>query len=195
MSLSWNIHTAITNLCHGTSRVSSKSFTPISRAFRYKRQWVYYDLNSVGGYIDGCAFTSQYDTTDDSLDINPSAVGHLVNHDSTESNVEVISFAWDDILSDERQDTSITRRTNEDYFAIPNELRADCSPWYFDTVLDEIVYFRTPDEETLSLPYKLLCGAALVSSAPICKGEELLLDYGLKKDAGEYPAWAKKWYK
>ena len=95
-------------------------------------------MNSVGGYIDGCAFTSQYDTTDDSLDINPSAVGHLVNHDSTESNVDVISFAWDDILSDERQDTSITR-TNEDYFAIPNELRADCSPWYFDTVLDSIL--------------------------------------------------------
>lgn len=152
------------------------------------------NLNSVGGYIDGCALTSQYDTTDDSLDINPSTVGHLVNHDSTESNVGVISFAWDDILSDGRQDTSITRRTNEDYFAIPNELRADCSPWYFDTVLDEIVYFRTPDEETLSLPYKLLCGAALVSSAPICKGEELLLDYGLKKDEGEYPAWAKEWY-
>ena len=141
---------------------------------------------TLGGYIDGQALESQYDNNDDSLDINPSTCGHLVNHGAAKSNVEVFSFAWHDIL-DMGQSASIAKE--DDYFPIPNELRADGSPWYYDTALAELVSF--PRRELTPLPHKMLCGAALISTTPISKGEELLLDYGLREP---YPLWAKGWY-
>ena len=94
------------------------------------------NLNNCGGYIDGCALESQYGEYD-ALDINPSACGHLVNHDAARSNVEVISFAWDELVGNDETMMS----TKEDHFALPNELRANGFPWYYDTALDKLVSF------------------------------------------------------
>ena len=153
---------------------------------------------SCGGYIDGCALDSQIrrggEKNNDVLDSNPSACGHLINHHSVGNNVEVHSFAWDDILlDDERYDATTTRRADE-HFTIPNELRADGSPWYYDATIDKLVSFPTSSEggSQKKIPPPLLCGAALVLTKPVSRGDELLLDYGLSEP---YPPWAKGWYK
>mmetsp|Transcript_8444 Transcript_8444/g.15389 ORF Transcript_8444/g.15389 Transcript_8444/m.15389 type:complete len:247 (+) Transcript_8444:155-895(+) len=142
------------------------------------------NLNNCGGYIDGCALESQYGEYD-ALDINPSACGHLVNHDAARSNVEVISFAWDELIT--KDETMMS--TKEDHFALPNELRADGFPWYYDTALDKLVSFPSRDQKPP--PQKMLCGAALILTKPISHGEELLLDYGL---GDPLPSWAEGWY-
>jgi len=47
----------------------------------------------VEDYIDGCALKSQYNDTNNALlDSNPSACGHLVNHDTLKKNVKILSF-------------------------------------------------------------------------------------------------------
>ena len=112
----------------------------------------------------------------------------MVNHDAVENNVEVYSFAWEDIITTTatEEDTS----TQSEFYSIPNELRADGTPWYYDTVLDKLVSFECNDEQS-SASQKMVCGAALVLSKPICQGDELLLNYDLKEP---YPLWAKDWY-
>ncbi|KAL9188098.1 hypothetical protein ACHAXT_006476 [Thalassiosira profunda] len=56
-----------------------------------------YLLNlDCGGYLDGRALKSQYDGGE-MLDGNPSACGQLVNH-AFNSNLEVLSFAWNEVL-------------------------------------------------------------------------------------------------
>ena len=149
------------------------------------------NVTLMGGYIDGCALKSQYNNKENMLDMNPSACGHLINHDSVRKNVDVVTFAWDQLIT-KRRDNDVTLNNNlddESYYQIPNELRADATPWYYDTSLDEIISF--PSREHTPLSHSLLCGAAIVLTAPISRGEELLLDYGLKKP---YPNWAAKWY-
>ncbi|KAL9188093.1 hypothetical protein ACHAXT_006471 [Thalassiosira profunda] len=142
-----------------------------------------YLLNlDCGGYLDGRALKSQYDGGE-MLDGNPSACGQLVNH-AFNSNLEVLSFAWNEVL--EATDASAKM---DGCYALPNELRADGSPWYYDANTSDMMLFPRPEEPPLSR--KLLRGAALVLFRPIERGEELLLDYGLKEP---YPKWAVGWY-
>ena len=114
---------------------------------------------SCGGYIDGCALDSQIrrgEKNNDVLDSNPSACGHLINHHSVGNNVEVHSFAWDDILlDDERYDATTTARTDE-HFTIPNELRADGSPWYYDATIDKLYHFQQVAKGVVRRGYLLL---------------------------------------
>ena len=141
-----------------------------------------------GGYIDGAALASQYDVGDSTaLDVNPSACGHLVNHDAAENNVEVYSFTWEDIITTTTEEDASTQ---SEFYSIPNELRADGTPWYYDTVVDKLVSFECNDEQSF-VSQKMICGVALVLTKPVCQGDELLLDYGLKEP---YPFWAKDWY-
>lgn len=141
----------------------------------------------AGGYIDGVALTSQYDGDCTALDVNPSACGHLVNHDAAENNVEVYSFTWEDIFTTTTEEDASTQN---EFYSIPNELRADGTPWYYDTVLDKLVSFECNDEQSF-VSQKMVCGVALVLTKPVSQGDELLLDYGLKEP---YPFWAKYWY-
>ena len=149
-----------------------------------------YILNlACGGYIDGLALNSQY-VKHATLDCNPSACGHLVNHDAIRNNVEVHSFSWEELTDGQDTTTSASNTTKgNNNFPLPNELRADGSPWYFDTSLDKMVAFPRHDEDPL--PQSTLCGAALVLTKPVFEGDELLIDYGLKEP---YPKWAKDWY-
>jgi hypothetical protein len=137
---------------------------------------------TCGGYIDGRALDSQYDK--EALDSNPSACGHMINH-AIESNIDVLSFPWD-VLTESGAFMAIR---DDSHFSLPNEVRADASPWYYDTLLDELVRF--PNQEQTPLPETMACGAAMILTTPISQGEELLLDYGLK---APYPTWAKGWY-
>lgn len=63
------------------------------------------------------------------------------------------------------------------------------SPWYYDEIEGEITCFPTIDETPP--PTNQLCGAALVLTSPVSKGDELLLDYCLQEPL---PNWAKDWY-
>jgi len=143
------------------------------------------NLATCGGYIDGCALESQYDQND-VLDSNPSACGHLVNHDAVTSNVEEFSFVWGELADHDAQSVHLKR---EEYFSIPNELRADGSPWYYDIKSDQLVLFPNRDETPLLR--KMVCGIALLLTNPISQNEELLLNYGLKEP---HPLWAQGWY-
>ena len=145
------------------------------------------NLQKCGGYIDGYALKSQYsDDVEKALDSNPSACGHLVNHDSFNHNVKIVSFEWVNVI---QQNNTIL---DAEYFPLPNELRADGSPWYFDTSLENLVHFPdSSNHEEQPLVQKMLCGAALILTTPIAQGEELLIDYGLKEP---YPEWADGWY-
>jgi hypothetical protein len=77
---------------------------------------------------------------------------------------------------------------NNNLFALPNDLRKDGSPWYFDGIIQRIQIFENSDKE----PLPSVCGGAIVISKPLDSGDELLLDYGLRKP---YASWAKDWYK
>lgn len=145
------------------------------------------NLALMGGYIDGCALESQFDGKE-ALDGNPSACGHLINHDVAMKNIDVIAFAWDEVngLDDAFIDNADESSSS---YSVPNELRTDASPWYYDTLLDDLVSF--PGKGQTSPPRSMLCGAAMVLTAPILQGKELLLDYGLKEP---YPTWAREWY-
>lgn len=159
------------------------------------------NLNSFGGYIDGCALKSQYNDTNNALlDSNPSACGHLVNHDTLKNNVKILSFAWDEVLKERSRhdDAEIALENTKEnaYYSIPNERRADGTPWYYDSTMNKLVSFTKSNQSQKHCLYhpmenKLVCGAALILTKSVCKGEELLLDYGLNKP---YPAWAKDWY-
>jgi hypothetical protein len=137
------------------------------------------NLQSCGGYIDGCALKSHYLA-------NPSACGHLVNHDAVNSNVEVFSFRWDEVMQHRDDDDE---EEAKDHFSIPNETRRDGSPWYFDEFLQELVRFPSPIDRVDA--NSSTCGAALVLTTPVSEGEELFLDYKLKEPL---PEWARDWY-
>jgi len=148
-----------------------------------------YILNMTipGGYMDGRALVGEEGRH---LDDNPSACGHLVNHSSSASNVEMVSFSWRKV-----QDEMDCNDKN--VIPLPNELRADGSPWYLDGFTGEIVPFPSPvddrregDSNTDVEP--LLCGAAFCSQQDLEQGTEILLDYQLK--GPPYPKWAEDWY-
>jgi hypothetical protein len=157
------------------------------------------NLQTVGGYLDGnCRKVStasfidstnknqaQYNNVlsmERNLDENPSACGHLVNHSSDAFNVAFESFLWNDSILGYNDEC-------EKYYKIPNAIRQDGSPWYFDG--ERIVYFERLDEKTFR-NYTPLGGAVLVTQRDVEQNEELLVDYKLKRP---YPKWAKDWYK
>ena len=160
------------------------------------------NLNSCGGYIDGCALKSQYNDTDNTvLDSNPSACGHLVNHATLKNNVKILSFAWDEVLKEgssyDDAETALECNKENEYYLIPNEMRADGTPWYYDSAMNKLVSFTKSSQSQRHLclhhpmKNKLVCGAALILTRSVYEGEELVLNYGLTKP---YPAWAKEWY-
>lgn len=136
------------------------------------------NLNDVGGSID--ANNLIWDPQSDRC--NPHAVGHFVNH-GRQPNVNVISFHWNELLT--RQNNFVSDPSR--YHRIPNELRCDGSPWYFDTTSEEVIYLkRYEGHHEISIG-----GAVLYANTEIPEGSELFLDYMLQKP---YPAWAREWY-
>jgi len=140
------------------------------------------NLQSSGGYIDGCALESQFNKTT-KLDTNPSACGHLVNHDAVHYNTEVFDFCWSDIMGFQNGSGE-----EDDLYILPNEIRTDGSPWYYDKIHEDIVRFPKQSIETSGIKSH---GAALLVTKPLDEGDELLLDYKLSEP---YPKWAEEWY-
>jgi hypothetical protein len=125
-----------------------------------------------GGYLDGLALT----TEDRRLDENPSACGHCVNHSSKQANVQVVSFAWSDVLNEDND------LEHEHLYPLPNIVRADGSPWFLDTGTETIVGYGGAGPNA---------GAAFCAEIDIEAGDELLLNYGLLPPL---PSWAVDWY-
>jgi hypothetical protein len=125
-----------------------------------------------GGYLDGLALT----TEDRKLDENPSACGHYINHSSNQANVQVLSFAWSDVLNEDNE------FDQEHLYPLPNSVRADGSPRYLDTYADTIVECGGAGPNA---------GAAFCAKDNIEAGDELLLNYGL---LSPLPSWAADWY-
>jgi len=155
----------------------------------------------VGGYIDG-----NLTDGDDVPGIdNPSAVGHLVNHPppGVQANVFVISFLWKEVLQDRSREQM--HRDEESSFPIPNKMRSDGSPWYYDATAGNIVRFplhpracthgttdrhSTPRKGTSGVVTP--AGAVLCASRDLKRDEELFLNYNLK--GPPFPKWALSWY-
>ena len=131
----------------------------------------------VGGFLDGACLTSARGRP---LDENPSARGHLINHSNIAANVEFESFVWSDIVLDSSCDPTL--------YAVPNERRQDGTPWYADG--DRLVRFLNPDD-LIQRNLHAVGGAAFLTKRVIHQGEELFLDYLLRKP---YPEWARGWY-
>jgi len=135
------------------------------------------NLQEVGGYLDGRAHVAGNINGQawEEEEVPPTAVcGHLINHSVKEANVQVWSFRWSDVLDRQNQKE------------LPNELRCDGSPWYFDGRSEEVVWFT----KATQIP-TLLSGAVLYATRTVFQEEELYLNYGL--DA-PYPVWAQGWY-
>ena len=137
-----------------------------------------YILNlPIGGFLDGACLTGARDRP---LDENPSACGHLINHSANAANVEFESFVWSDVVGDSLSDHTLHE--------LPNERRQDGTPWYSDGV--RIVRFPNADDLVRQYPHAV-GGAAFVTKTQIARGEELLLNYHLRKP---YANWAREWY-
>jgi hypothetical protein len=140
------------------------------------------NLSMIGGYLDGACLTGA--NNQQPLDSNPSACGQYINHHAT-ANVEFQCFRWSDIVPDWDNNND---DTNELMYDLPNERRQDGSPWYMDG--DRMVRFPNADE-TIPRNLHAVGGAAFVTTRRVAIGEELLLNYRLRKP---YPDWAKDWY-
>ena len=126
------------------------------------------------------------------LDENPSACGHKVNHSTRRANVSVIPFFWKDVFPENEPKDGF--KTSY----LPNILRNDGSPWYHDGYNNTIRYFSaaSAQEKIIVQPqqhssFLLCCGAAICSLRTLQPGEEIFLDYGLRRP---YPSWARDWY-
>ena len=149
------------------------------------------NLKDVGGYLDGLADVSKEDNDQSQLHSrtlstphyeNPSACGHMVNHNHRmKANVGVISFFWKNVFQ------LITAQDTEECYSLPNRMRTDKYPWYYDPRDGKVVY----GNDTSDVNVDKVCGAAMIVQKPIEIGEELYLDYGLLQP---YPDWAKDWY-
>ena len=155
------------------------------------------NLLETGGYLDGCALTAPSHRGRRRLDENPSACGHIINHDADKANVEVVSFVWRDILNG--LNFSVDGHSSlSTHFELPNALRFDGSSWYLDESEGKIKYFPTHTTDgnnpsSVLLEERFLCGAAVVLR-PTCTlnhDDELLMNYCLKRP---YPNWALSWY-
>ena len=183
------------------NQAAPSSYCPSSAASTIDENAYILNLTLMGGYIDGCAVSHyEYDSDGNNvatvplLNINPSACGHLINHSAVRKNVDVLAFAWEEVTTGRREAVFggvVKRDDDSSYYSVPNELRADGSHWYYDTCLDEVISFPSKGKGHTPLPRTMLCGAAMILTAPVSQGEELLLDYGLKEP---YPTWTKGWY-
>jgi hypothetical protein len=147
--------------------------------------------DEIGGYIDASACVLHKDRR---LDDSPSACGHLINHNGKiHANVKVVSFYWKDILGEENNNED-----DEQWYKLPNILRFDGSPWYFDTINQQIQYFPKgmQDHRFATMNHQMVVGAAIIaddtSNVKLIPGQELFLDYQLKATA--LPKWAVDWY-
>lgn len=138
------------------------------------------NLNIQGGYIDGSALIGVHGRR---LDDNPSACANMINH-SKDANVDWMPIHWNEVLDD-------LGYQDEHKMPLPNELRADGSPWYYDGFSEKVVSFPSSVDKGESTTL-LLYGAALYAKRDMEYGEEILLDYKLK--GPPYPAWAQDWY-
>ena len=130
-----------------------------------------------GGFIDGDALEVSY-----RMDENPSACGHLINHSSQHANMDVINFRWDVVLS------GMAPGNEHAFYRLPNVARCDGSAWYFDSLMNKVVYF---DDVQNSRNESSLSGSVIYATRELNPGDELLLNYRLKFP---YPKWAKHWY-
>ena len=156
------------------------------------------NLSELGGYLDGLALLASEPPTISAanseveptltrrLDVNPSACGHKVNHSSRRANVMFVPFFWKDVFPKDATQRQDPQHEDEWLASLPNTMRNDNSPWYFDGHTNELCHFRAND-----IGPQLLCGAALCSLRTMEPGEEAFLDYGLKLP---YPPWAREWY-
>ncbi|KAG7338136.1 hypothetical protein IV203_034361 [Nitzschia inconspicua] len=179
------------------------------------------NLETVGGYIDGLALHSSNngDSCSSSssisrLDASPSACGHLINHYRPfhdKPNVTMISFLWKDVL---QEDHFLHDYDHRRYHQLPNVMRCDGSPWYFDIISQSTVHFPDRHDDssfrhnsTTTVLHPLLAGAAIVSVVGAGRtdddtmyrsrrrletDQELVLDYRL--NIKKLPNWAKDWY-
>ncbi|KAG7340913.1 hypothetical protein IV203_024456 [Nitzschia inconspicua] len=182
------------------------------------------NLETVGGYIDGLALQSSNngDSCSSRLDASPSACGHLINHYRPfhdKPNVTVISFLWKDVLQQQEDhfldDDDDHHHDHHDYYQLPNVMRCDGSPWYFDIITQTMVHFPDRQDDssfrhnstTTTVLHPLLAGAAIVSvigdgrtdddtmyknRRRLETDQELVLDYRL--NTNKLPNWAKDWY-
>jgi hypothetical protein len=153
------------------------------------------NLKDVGGYLDGLATVShpgsqktKTSSPPPPAEDNPSACGHMVNHNpGRHANVKVVSFFWKNVLDCDNELPRMTEQSMKDRYSLPNQMRSDKFPWYYDPIDDKVVYgndVSCGNEENV-------CGAAMIVQKPIPIGDELYLDYELQQP---YPDWAKDWY-
>jgi hypothetical protein len=58
--------------------------------------------------------------------MNPSACGHLINHNAYNCNTSVFSFSWREVLEQQQEECNDDEDNDQDdYFALPNEMRSD----------------------------------------------------------------------
>jgi len=151
------------------------------------------------GYIDAKTWSDNSDNNDankKSISVttmtleNPSAFGHFINHGSKgRSNVSVCSFFWKNLWSEGMYQVescnTMPAEKNDEYFALPNTLRCDGSPWYFDKYTDQLIRFPLRDpiffipssridttSATSKMDISVLCGAAFYAIRLIKRGEE-----------------------
>ena len=75
--------------------------------------------------------------------------------------------------------------------AMSSHLQMICtgSPWYYDGIEEKVVRFSS--SAASGTQSSTCCGAALILTSSVAKGDELLLDYGLREPL---PKWARDWY-
>jgi hypothetical protein len=144
------------------------------------------NVTEIGGYIDGLALENKFtlergEPKTRVLDENPSACAHKINHSSRFVNTDIVPFYWTDVFEGADDDDM------QNSFHIPNSIRSDGAPWYFDGVDNKLHHFISNDiDRCVSL-----CGVVVVSTENLATGDELLLNYKLKLPV---PPWACDWY-
>lgn len=150
------------------------------------------DNPNIGGYIDGEPNRKEENSS-------PSAVGHLINYNGSDNaNVRVVSFCWSSILSyngnAQTRAFDMTSLSTDEFYNIPNTLRSDGTPWYFDGITNKLVYFPLLKHNNSSNSnISPLRGAAICLKSSINHPDrrELFLDYALRNPL---PKWAQGWY-
>jgi hypothetical protein len=148
-----------------------------------------------GGYIDAAAIIFPKMNNPQRkehwyLDENHNACAHLVNHSKIHANVRVISFYWSEVFPRSPPQNSANSEDRSDalYYRLPNVVRSDGAPRYFDG--DTIVYFEKHAEHLTTIQNNT-CGAVFYAKNDLPSNQELFLDYQLQYPL---PSWAKEWY-
>jgi hypothetical protein len=144
------------------------------------------NVTEICGYIDGLALEEKFtlecgEPQTRVLDENPSACAHKINHSSRFVNTKIKPFYWTDVFEEADEDDK------QNIFHIPNSIRSDGAPWYFDGVENRLHHFSSNDTDRCVS----LCGVAMVATKNLSDGDELLMNYKLKLPV---PPWACDWY-